>query len=261
MTQVISLSERRTKTIKKDVPVIQSLAPNPMSDSIIQNYTPIPVNPLPWPVHSPSIGKLADALAKAQSEIKKAVKDKRNEYFKASYADLEAVWDAMREPLSKYGLSISQPFNMTATGDLVIITLLMHSSGEWIQSVTPVITNKKDPQGYGSAITYFRRFASQSIVFLTVGDKEDKDDDGNAANGNEVKSVPSEIKVKKLALDLVNEAQLAELEELTKTLGVLKKDVRDYAWQEFGKEIRALSQNEFLILVDVLKSGKLKMMK
>tara|TARA_Y100000593_G_scaffold93571_2_gene188940 strand:- start:939 stop:1646 length:708 start_codon:yes stop_codon:yes gene_type:complete len=128
--------------------------------------------PLPAALQSAEIGELAGSLAKAQSEMGAALKSSDNPYFKSSYADLAAVIEAAR-PLSDHGLSISQ---MPVGDDLV--TLLMHSSGQWIRSTYPIRAVKNDPQARGSAITYARRYAYQSICGLASAD-----DDGEAAMG------------------------------------------------------------------------------
>ena len=87
---------------------------------------------------SESIAKLAEALAKAQSEMKAAFKNRVNPFFKSTFADLESVWDACREPLSKNGLSVSQPTHIDANGKIILTTMLLHSSGEWISSELPI---------------------------------------------------------------------------------------------------------------------------
>lgn len=114
-------------------------------------------------MQSSTIGALAGALAKAQSKIKGAVKDSANPFFKSSYADLQSVWDACREPLTSNGLAVIQTTEETANGT-VLVTTLAHSSGEWIQGRLPVIAMKNEPQAYGSAISYSRRYALASLV-------------------------------------------------------------------------------------------------
>ena len=148
--------------------------------------------PSAFQLKSSTIGKLAEALAKAQSEIRNATKDKDNPFFKSTYADLASVWDACREPLSKNNLSVTQPIGLDPHGRVILTTLLLHSSGEWVASQIPLNPVKNDPQGMGSAITYMRRFCLSSIVGVapsekpTADDVDDSDDDGNAASGNVV---------------------------------------------------------------------------
>ncbi len=102
---------------------------------------------------SEQIGELASALAKAQGEFTPALKDSANPFFKSKYANLCSIVKCCQEPLSKHGLSYSHITQRFETG-WVLMTKLMHSSGQWIESMTPIITLKPDMQAFGSAITY-----------------------------------------------------------------------------------------------------------
>jgi hypothetical protein len=128
---------------------------------------------------SPSIAALAAALAKAQGQLKAASKSSINPHFKSKYADLAAIWDVAREPLSSNGLAVLQRVSSSLDG-VLITTQLVHSSGEWIKDrcVWPVA--QRTPQGMGSAITYGKRYALAALVGIAA----DEDDDGNAASGN-----------------------------------------------------------------------------
>lgn len=125
---------------------------------------------------SPSIGALAAALAAAQGEIKPALKDQNNPFFKSKYADLASVWDVIREPLSKNRLAVVQT-TANSGESIVVITMLVHSSGEWIRGTLALKPVKSDPQAIGSAITYGRRYALASMCGVAP-----EDDDGNAAS-------------------------------------------------------------------------------
>lgn len=129
---------------------------------------------------SPSIAQLATALAKAQGEIKPAAKDSENPHFRSKYADLAAVWEVARDPLSRNGLAVMQYPTESTTGRVALTTMLAHSSGEWIATTISTRLVKDDPQGIGSAITYLRRYAFAAIVGVVA----DEDDDGNAAAGH-----------------------------------------------------------------------------
>lgn len=138
---------------------------------------------------SETISKLSEALAKAQGEMENAAKDKANPFFKSNYADLASVWDACRGPLSKNGLSIVQGVDILDDGKITLTTKLLHMSGEELSSEMIVRPAKNDPQGIGSAITYYRRFSLSAMVGIapaekpTEDDVADDDDDGNAASG------------------------------------------------------------------------------
>lgn len=142
---------------------------------------------------SEQINELVAALAKAQGQIKGALKDAENPHFKSDYATLDSAWDACRAPLSSNGLSVIQSPCVTAAGSVQIVTLLAHSSGQWMESVLELVPVNRTPQSIGSAITYGRRYALMGMVGIAPRDDEEnkeKDDDGNAAN-SETPSVPS----------------------------------------------------------------------
>ena len=123
-------------------------------------------------MQSETIGKLATALAEARKIINHPVRNKVNPHFKNRYADLTAVLDAVAEPFALNGLALVQ----TVDGaDLV--TTLLHTSGEFITSATP-IPEHKNPQQLGSALTYLRRYTVQAIAAIAADD----DDDGQAAS-------------------------------------------------------------------------------
>lgn len=124
---------------------------------------------------SANVNELMTALAKAQGKIQPASKDKANPYFKSKYADLASVWDACRDALSDNGLSVIQTVDHRETS-MVLITILGHSSGQWVRSEMPIITAKNDPQTLGSAITYYRRYCLSAIVGVAPDD-----DDGEKA--------------------------------------------------------------------------------
>lgn len=135
---------------------------------------------------SEQINELAAALAKAQGEMTGAIKDTANLFFKSKYADLAAVLDACRNPLSKNGLAVTQTLDYGASG-VSLVTTLMHSSGQWTSSTLPVNPVKDDPQGLGSCITYMRRYALAAIVGVAQ-----VDDDGHAASGKTLGAHPEQ---------------------------------------------------------------------
>ena len=131
-------------------------------------------------MQSETVGALAAALAKAQGQIRPAPMDRDNPFFKSRYATLTSLWESARAALAANGLAVTQATDLDNAGNIVLITTLMHSSGEWVGSVYPVRPKDNAPQTIGSAITYARRYAFSALVGLS----SDDDDDGNAANGN-----------------------------------------------------------------------------
>jgi hypothetical protein len=127
---------------------------------------------------SEQIQDLTAALAKAQAEIEGATKDKKNDHFKSSYADLGAVWDAIRAPLTKHGLSVIQ-FPRACEMGVEVETTLLHTSGQYMSDTLALPVSKRDAHGFGSAITYARRYSLMAVAGIAP-----VDDDGNAAVGN-----------------------------------------------------------------------------
>lgn len=127
---------------------------------------------------SESIVKIASALLRAQQEMGNATKDSRNPFFKSTYATLNAIREATLPALNKHGIAVLQPMKLV-DGRTVIETILLHESGEWVSSETPVVVSKlNDPQAEGSGQSYARRYGLQSL--LNIGAE---DDDAEAGMG------------------------------------------------------------------------------
>jgi hypothetical protein len=134
---------------------------------------------------SDSIKEIATALSKAQGAMESAKKDTKNDFFRSKYADLASIINAGKQAMLDNGLAITQ----TLEPDIekaIVVTTLMHTSGEWIKStiaLKPVNLDKEGrekpitPQSMGSAISYARRYGYQAILGLSA-----EDDDGNTAS-------------------------------------------------------------------------------
>jgi hypothetical protein len=116
--------------------------------------------------------ELAKALSKMQGALKSVPKSSTNPFFKAKYADLDAVWDTVRKPLTDNGLSVIQT-TYDQNEKIYLETMLLHTSGEWIRSCLPINAKEQNPQAIGSAITYARRYAISAILGVSA----DEDDD------------------------------------------------------------------------------------
>lgn len=125
---------------------------------------------------SPTIGSITKALVAAQAELDGVAKDSTNPHFKNEYASLSAVWKAAKGPLNKAGVAVIQ-IPVVSNGEQLLVTTLAHTSGEWFRGTYKVAPIKADPQGYGSAMTYARRYSLMAMTGLTP-----EDDDGNAAS-------------------------------------------------------------------------------
>lgn len=131
---------------------------------------------------SESIDLLAAALAKAQSEMARAEKGETNGFFKSKYANLSSIMEASFPALNANGLAVSQLITQGDTGRFTVVTILMHSSGQYIQSQADVLheadKGKNPNHALASAITYMRRYMLGSIVGVML----DEDDDGNSSH-------------------------------------------------------------------------------
>jgi ERF superfamily protein len=147
---------------------------------------------------STEVGKIAGALAKAQGRLRAVEKDRSvsvetrdGDTYDFEYATFGACMDAARAPLAENGIAVVQGAAY-ADGRVLVTTLLVHESGEWLREVIqmPVAGRLKDgkeqapgPQAVGSAITYGRRYGFCALVGLV----SEEDEDGNAAEGNRAK--------------------------------------------------------------------------
>jgi len=129
---------------------------------------------------SESIKNITAALCKVQSQIKDAQTDAVNPHFKSSYTTLAGVLSTIRKPLAAEGLAITQTLDV-ADGHAILVTSLLHVSGEWIEGRMILNPVKNDPQGIKSAVTYARRTSLTAIVGIA-----EEDDDANIASTKEV---------------------------------------------------------------------------
>ena len=140
---------------------------------------------------SESTAKLDAALAKAQGDFQAAIKDSNNPAFKAKYADLSAVMEAIRPALIKHGINVTQ-WPVHSEDDRVHMVTRIAHDGEWMRGIFSMPVMKKDAHGYGSIVTYLRRYCIASCFGVIA----DLDDDGNAAAGRTEQAVPAEVQQK-----------------------------------------------------------------
>ena len=123
--------------------------------------------------------QIATALLKAQTEMSNPKKGSTNPFFKSKYADLNSIREAVIPVLNSNGISVLQPIVHTE-GKNFVKTILLHESGELMESLTEIVYNKiNDAQAQGSGISYARRYALQSFVCVGADD-----DDGQKAVQN-----------------------------------------------------------------------------
>jgi len=119
---------------------------------------------------------IATSLAAAQINMGKALKQSNNPHFRSKYADLGSVMDACLPALNEHGIAVIQPTGEDEQGRFVETILIHGESGEQLSCRVPLIVSKNDMQGYGSAVTYARRYGLMAMAGIAP-----EDDDGNAA--------------------------------------------------------------------------------
>ena len=124
---------------------------------------------------SEKIDEFACALNQAQGIMTGAKKGNTNPFLKNKYADLASVIHAISKPFADNGLSFIQAAEFNE-GRVMVTTRILHESGQWIESVTELPPTKNDAQGYGSALTYAKRYGLQSLCGVPS-----EDDDGSGA--------------------------------------------------------------------------------
>jgi ERF superfamily len=152
------------------------------------------------------------ALHKAQMKMQGALKDSNNPFFKSKYADLSSVAEAVKSGIEGTGLAYFQRSQMLA-GHAAIETVITHESGQHVEcGVISVPTIKNDPQAFGSALTYARRY-SLAAAFGVLAE----DDDGNKASlpySSPKKTNPSDLaKAQQEAIEAENK-RLASMDLL-----------------------------------------------
>lgn len=177
------------------------------------------------------------ALAAAQLHMGPALKDSSNPAFKSKYADLSSVMAACLPALNSNGIAVFQPTGEDESGRFVR-TILAHSSGETIECRVPLIVSKNDMQGYGSAVTYARRYGLMSMAGIAP-----EDDDGNAA----AKAAPDPRA--EFEADVAQAVRGIGREETMESLGAL--------WGDLTKRQRAVAEDARVIKAKDAKKADL----
>lgn len=200
---------------------------------------------------SESIKELATAYAQAQKEIEGATRDKVNPAFRSKYADLGSVVDAIKPALSSHGLSFLQSSH-DADNAAKVETILLHASGEWMSlGCVSVPVTKFDAHGFGSALTYARRYG-----LLTAFGVAPEDDDGNAA----AKQAPKEASaggpsaIKKEAFDAMDAKEQEFLRGIAANVTALLQE--DRAYDAYGYWINQKLDVEEMVAIQSLWDSK-----
>ena len=202
------------------------------------------------------------ALLEAQKKIAAAIMDAKNPHYKNDYATLRAVIEAVKAPLNDAGIMVVQPLvywspSEAGEGKWCIETRLVHvATGETLVSRMPIVAkDMNDPQKWGSAITYARRYTLQSVATLPSAKSEE--DDGNKAADVDGTDKEAEARYKakeeKQMAALLQEAK-KELDDLRKAKKMTVEALKDYALQQTGREIGQLDAVEIKTLTAKLEA-------
>ena len=196
---------------------------------------------------------LATALCEAQGEITGAKRNKVNPFYNSNYADITAVFNAIREPFYNNGLSITQLFDVLDNGTPVLITKLMHTSGEFIEGKM-LLPKVEDAQKFGKLITYYRRYSLMSIAGIPA-----EDDDANEVCPQNKPSVKSK-KTTPLppqpprndetdGAPFISEKQISEIEHLLAG----KPNLKNKILEKYG-HIKNLRTDKFDMSINWIRS-------
>ena len=177
------------------------------------------------------VGKnIASALVKAQRNFAPALKTSTNPHFRSKYADLAACVEAVLDALNEQGIALVQPTHESDSG-VIVETVFVHESGETISSGRiSVPAAKHDAQGFGSALTYARRYSLMAACGIAP-----EDDDGNAS-------------VKASAKPL-SEEQVTEITMLAEETGTPMTAIEGF----YKKPLAQVSAGEYNKIINNLK--------
>ena len=187
--------------------------------------------------------KIAPAFIKAKRAFMPAMKDKTNPAFRSKYADLGACLEAVDDALLEQGIALYQETFMDDTG-VTVETVFLHESGEMIRGgKLHVPASKMDPQGFGSALTYARRYSLQAACGIAP-----EDDDGNAASkGGSApqKATPKASPAGEVEPDAIVVAQFnaaSDIPALTKFMNNLSNDQKRLYTGHFNSRMNELKK-------------------
>jgi len=183
---------------------------------------------------------ISAALVRAQRAFGPALKDKTNPAFKTKYADLGACIEAVIDGLNANGIALIQKQH-PHEGGVSVETVFVHESGETFSAgILSVPAAKQDPQGYGSALTYARRYSLMAACGIAP-----EDDDGNAASKPRMAVVqaaqPDAFDHKRVANNIKTGIAAKDASGCASYLADLPKDHLDAVWALLSeKECAAL---------------------
>lgn len=134
------------------------------------------------PYQSKSLKNFAPAFAKAQGEFPCIKKSKIGQRHR--YEGMQDVIDAVKKQLANNGLSFFQHEKISENGKTILVTKILHASGEWIEGQCFIFPEKETHQAYGSALTYHKRYSAKALLGLSEED-DPTEDDGESNRRNQ----------------------------------------------------------------------------
>jgi hypothetical protein len=199
--------------------------------------------------------ELSAAMALAFAKIEGAIKGKTNPAFGRKYADLAAVVDAIKPALSEHGLWFRQ-ISHPADGGVCVETVIHHASGESL-ACGPLFlpASKQDAQGFGSAMTYARRYSLMAAFGVPA-----EDDDGNGAVQSRPEPKPAQRidnAEAALVLDSLREAAMSGLDALqARFKAIPTNDTKAAVWAKHQGELKAVAAQKHMPAVPAFPSAK-----
>lgn len=185
------------------------------------------------------MNKIAPAFVAAKKAFGPALKDKANPAFRSKYADLGACIDAVEDALLANGIAFFQETSEDATG-VTVETVFLHESGESLRcGKLHVPASKQDPQGYGSALTYCRRYSLMAACGIAP-----EDDDGQAAVKAKADAAAAQARAERQEWI---EAQAMKL-EACESAGELKS-----VWADAYGTMKGLNDREAIATLEPIK--------
>lgn len=192
-----------------------------------------------------------EKLIEFQKQVEAIKKDAKNPFFKSSYFDINSLLSAIKPTLNELGLVLLQP--LTHYGEKPALrTILLDGNKELINDLI-ILPELSDPQKMGSAITYYRRYAIQSLLALQA-----EDDDGNLASGKELKDYGKENVIPKMVSGM---ARAVNVENKKKDIKIFidnnspikpetKEDYENACLDQFGIELKPENFDEILKVIN-----------
>lgn len=181
--------------------------------------------------------KIAAALVKAQKAFGPALKTATNPHFRTKYADLSACVEAVIDSLNANGIALIQRNHLDETG-VTVETVFLHESGEMLDcGRLHVPAAKNDPQGYGSALTYARRYSLMAACGIAP-----EDDDGNAGTAakrtQDAKPPVGDTSPKARAQRIIEGVTKGDEVNAAAAMAAWEQPLRDDVWNLLPKKVQ-----------------------